>query len=388
MIKGVHTMFYSSQSEALRAFLGGVFCSVVIGSAVAGSLAQPLHHSQGSSETSSPARVAGALTTAAGVSGQGDLRFRVLYTRSHLPEAAVAVLESAHGGFTVDRRPGRGETYFFLPGAGIVVISGDLKSTRLLDTDDRMKGENLHNTMIWFDPDGTPFLTFPANNAGLIFTTTLQGKLVHTLEIPGGRDSFDQPTVDDYFLGREKFAPTDVAHLQGLFYITTGYSSLDYVLTAKILSTHPFRVVWNDLAFGGRGDGPGEFGSGHGIAVSPDKKRIDVADRAKSEIDRFTRYGHYRSTWRIPIGSWPCDIDHSGDLAVVGCLYGPDRSKGAPIYILDKGKVVSTVMIKEELGLEGFQHIHNAVLRKIGERYYIIVQTWNPGDFAILEQVR
>ena len=239
MIKGVHTMFYSSQPEALRAFLGGVFCSVVIGSAVAGSLAQPLHHSQGSSETSSPARVAGALTTAAGVSGQGDLRFRVLYTRSHLPEAAVAVLESAHGGFTVDRRPGRGETYFFLPGAGIVVISGDLKSTRLLDTDDRMKGENLHNTMIWFDPDGTPFLTFPANNAGLIFTTTLQGKLVHTLEIPGGRDSFDQPTVDDYFLGRGKFAPTDVAHLQGLFYITTGYSSLDYVLTAKILSTHP-----------------------------------------------------------------------------------------------------------------------------------------------------
>ena len=165
-------------------------------------------------------------------------------------------------------------------------------------------------------------------------------------------------------------------------------NDLDYVLTAKILSTHPFRVVWNDLAFGGRGDGPGEFGSGHGIAVSPDKKRIDVADRAKSEIDRFTRYGHYRSTWRIPIGSWPCDIDHSGDLAVVGCLYGPDRSRGAPIYILEKGKVVSTVMIKEELGLEGFQHIHNAVLRKIGERYYIIVQTWNPGDFAILEQVR
>ncbi len=60
----------------------------------------------------------------------------------------------------------------------------------------------------------------------------------------------------------------------------------------------------------------------------------------------------------------------------------------APIYLLAQGKVVSTVMIKEELGLEKFQHIHNAVLRKIGERYCIIVQTWNPGDFAILEQVR
>ena len=84
---------------------------------------------------------------------------------------------------------------------------------------------------------------------------------------------------------------------------------------------------------------------------------------------------------------FPCDIDYSGDLAVVGCLHGPDRSKGAPIYLLDNGRVVSTVMMKEELGLEKFQHIHNAVLRKIGERYYIIVQAWNPGDFAILEQV-
>ena len=328
------------------------------------------------------------IVAAAGVSGQGNLRFRVLDTASHLPEAAVAVLESAHGGFAVDRRPGRGETYFFLPGAGIIEISGDLKSTRLLDTDERMKGENLHNTAIWFDPDGTPFLSFPANNAGLIFTTTLQGKLVHTLEMPGRGDRFDQTTVDDYFLGGGKFAPTDVEYLEGMFYITTGYSSLDYVLTAKILNTNPFRVVWNDLAFGGRGDGPGEFGTGHGITLSPDQKRIDVADRAKSEIDRFTRYGHYRSTWKIPMGSWPCDIDYSGDLAVVGCLHGPDRSQGAPIYLLDNGKVVSTVLIKEELGLDGFQHIHNAVVRKIGERYYLIVQSWNPGDFAILEQVR
>ena len=364
-----------------------VLCSLVIGSAVAWSLAHPLHHSHGRSETSPPAKVAEVLTTAAGVSGQGDLRFRVLYTGSHLPEAALTVLESAHGGFAVNRRPSRGETYFALPGAGIVEISGDLKSTRLLDTDESMKGKNLHNTTIWFDPDGTPFLTFPANNAGLVFTTTLQGKLVHTLGIPGERDRFDQPAVDDYFFVRGNFAPTDAEHLDGLFYITTGYSSLDYVLTAKIISTDPFRAVWNDLAFGGKGDGLGEFGTGHGITVSPDKKRVDVADRSQSEIDRFTRYGHYRSTWKMPIGSFPCDIDYSGDLAVVGCLHGPDRSKGAPIYLLDNGKVVSTVMMKEELGLEKFQHIHNAVLRKIGERYYIIVQAWNPGDFAILEQV-
>jgi hypothetical protein len=32
-------------------------------------------------------------------------------------------------------------------------------------------------------------------------------------------------------------------------------------------------------------------------------------------------------------------------------------------------------------------HIHNAVLRRIGKKYYVIAQAWNPGDFAILEQV-
>ena len=77
----------------------------------------------------------------------------------------------------------------------------------------------------------------------------------------------------------------------------------------------------------------------------------------------------------------------SGRYGIVDCLHGPDRSKGAPIYILDGDKIISTIMPKEELKLEKFQHIHNAVLHQVGKKFYIIVQSWNPGDFAILEQV-
>ncbi len=321
------------------------------------------------------------------VSGQGEFRFRVLYTRSHLPEPAIAVLKSAHGGFAVDRRSGRGQTYFALPGAGIIEISGDLASTTLLETDENMQKLNMHNATIWYDQSGTPFLSFPANNAAAIFTTTIQGKLVHTLAAPSSGEQFNQTVVTNYFLANGKFSPTDVEYLSGLFYITTGYSSLDYVLTAKVTNTAPFQVTWNDLAFGGKGDKPGQFGTGHGITISSEKKQIDVADRSKGEIDQFTPYGHYETTWKLPIGSYPCDIDYSGDVAIAGCLHGPDRSKGAPIYLFENRKMVSTVMIKEELGLENFQHIHNAVLRKIGQRYYIIAQAWNPGDFAILEQI-
>lgn len=321
------------------------------------------------------------------VSGQGRFQFRVLYTASHLPAGAQKVLKAAHGGFAIDRRPGRGEIYFALPGAGIVQISADLKTTRLLDTPPEVRDTNLHNTTIWQAPDGTAYLSFPANQAGRVFTTTLDGRLANTLGPPQPGADLGHPVATDYFAGGGNFVPTDVEQLDGLLYVTTGYSNLDFVLTARILGYSPLRTAWHDLAFGGRGAGAGQFGTGHGITVPPGEKRLDVADRPNSEIDRFTRYGQYLGTWRMPLGSFPCDVDYLGRYAVVGALHGPDRSKGAPIYLFEDERLVSTVMPKEELGLENFQHVHNAVLDERGGKLFIIAQAWNPGDFAILEQV-
>ena len=329
----------------------------------------------------------GSAPAAGAVSGHGNMKFRVLYTSSHLPAAAQSVLKNAHGGFAVDRRPGRGETYFALPGAGIVQISADLKTTRMLQTAAEMKDTNLHNTTIWQTPDGSAFLSCPANQAGAVFTTGLDGKLLHTLKTPDGNTDLGQPAANDYFKGRGSFVPTDVEQLDGLLYVTTGYSNLDFVLTAGISSTSPLRAAWHDLAFGGRGTGLGQLGTGHGITIRPGTRRIDVADRPNSEIDRYTRYGQYLSTLKMPLGSFPCDIDYEGRYAVVGSLHGPDRSKGAPIYVLEEDQLISTIMPKEDLGLENFQHIHNAVIREYENKFYVIAQAWNPGDFAIFEQV-
>lgn len=247
-------------------------------------------------------------SAAGGVSGQGKLKFRVLYTSEHLPAAAQKVLTGAHGGFAIDLRSGKGETYFALKGSGIVQVSADLKSTRMLDTADEMKNTNLHNAMIWSAPDGGPYLTFPGNEANRVFTTDMSGKLVHTLRPPEGGTDVGNPIATDYFSKGGNFVPTDVEHLDGLLYVATGYSKLDFVLTARVLSTNPFRAEWHDLAFGGKGGGVGQFGTGHGITVPPRTTRIDVADRPNSEIDRFTRHGHYLSTLKLPIGSFPCDI--------------------------------------------------------------------------------
>ena len=323
-----------------------------------------------------------------GVSGQGELKFKVLYTSDHLPPEARKVLVNAHGGFAVDRRAGKEETYFALPGAGILQISADLKTINLLDTPDEMRKVNLHDTNIWYGKDGTPYLVFPANNEGWIFTTSLDGKLIHKLNAPTAADRFEQPEVHDYLLGGGNFSPTAVEYLEGLYYVTTGYCNLDYVLTARITPEQHFEAVWNDLAWGGKGNGIGQFGTGHGITKPPGMVRLDVADRPNSRFERFTRYGHYLSSLPMPSGSLPCDINYlDQQYSVVPALDGPDKTKGAPIYILENEKLVSTIMIKEDLGLPNFVHIHNAAIRKIGSKLYIMAQAWNPGDFVILEQV-
>lgn len=321
-----------------------------------------------------------------GVTGQGKYRFKLLYTSKHLPDEAMKVLKKAHGGFAVDRRPGKGEVYFSLPGAGIIQISRNLKSTKMIETAPAVRDTNEHNTLIWYTTDGKPYLAFPANDAGKVFTTTLDGKLVNTLDSPTPQDDLGSETATEYFRKKLKFIPTDVEQLNGLYYITTGYSPLDYVLTATI-TLDPFETKWNALSFGGKGEGPGQFGTGHGITVPPGMKRLDIADRPHSEIDRFSPAGKYLSTVSLPKGSLPCDTFFEGKAIVVGCLEGPDKKLGAPIYILEDDKVVSTLMPKEDLGLTEFKHVHNAVCVMLRHKMYVIAQAWNPGDFAIMEQM-
>lgn len=325
-------------------------------------------------------------------SGQGDYKFRVLHGRDLLPPEALNVLKSAHGGFAIDRRQGKGETYFALPGAGIIQISADFSSAKMIQTAPEVKNTNMHNTSIWFGKDGSPYLTFPANGTAKVYTTDINGKLLNTLAAPDKDFKFQDPKVSMYFNKNGKFAPTDTDILNNTLYVTTGYSGLDYVLTADVKNDsakgQPPVIEWNSLAFGGKGNAPGKFGTGHGITVEPDGQHIAVADRPNSEIESFTSDGQYRSVLNLPKGSFPCDVDFEAGYTLVGCLHGADRSKGATIYLLKGKELVSTIIPREELGLERFTHIHNAVLRQLNGKLYIIAQAWNPGDFVILEQIK
>lgn len=322
------------------------------------------------------------------ISGQGEYRFRVRYRAKHLPRGARFWLGGAHSGFAVDRRPGRGEVYFGLAGAGIIRLSGDLSRAELIATDDAMRNQVMHNTGIWFADDGEGRLVFPAPDAECVFTTDLNGRLLNTLRKPAPGTPFTDPAAARYFDANGLFRPTDVEHLRDTYYIPTGYSDLDEVLTAGLHLHEPPGVEWGPLSFGGRGGAPGQFWTGHGITLDPDGERLSVTDRLNSEIDRFTPEGRYLETVKFPQGSQPCDIDYAYGLAVVPCLGGPDKSKGAPIYLLKDDTIVSTILPKDELGLAGFTHVHDAVLHEVDGRLHILALAWMPGDFAVLVQIK
>src|SRR5438132_6217401 len=142
----------SRMKRLTESSLRGVIALLAIGSSVA--LVRAHDPPRAYAKAAQAPAASGARPAVPGISGQGKMRFRVLYTSERLPQEARQVLVKAHGGFAVDRRPGRGETYFALPGAGILQISADLKSVRGLDTSEDMKRVNLHNTTLWYTPEG------------------------------------------------------------------------------------------------------------------------------------------------------------------------------------------------------------------------------------------
>ena len=321
-------------------------------------------------------------------SGQGAYTFRVFQTNDILDATVNENLVKAHGGFAVDRREGHGEVYFAIPGAGIIRVDAALDSTELLDTPNRMVRMPLHNTAISYGDGGEVWLTFPSLNNTGIYTTSLSGEMEHRLAPPTADTAFDVDAVSKYFADGGAFVPTDVDFMGDRIFAVTGYSPLDYALTAKVDGRGVPADTWEPMAFGGKGDAPEQFTTGHGITLSEDGETLIIADREHHDVDYFDGEGNYLSTTKMPTGCRPCDVDVTAGLMAVACLESPEEGKGAPVILMKDGEIVSTVWPKTDLGLANFTHIHNAALVERDSRLYLVLQAWNPGDFAILEQVK
>lgn len=350
--------------------------SLIIGIGVPTILGCPeAPHSDASVEASAP------------TSGQGDYQFRVKYRSDILPRPVLAMLAGAHGGFAVDRRPERGEVYFAVKGAGLIRLRSDLSQAEMLQTAEVMRPKHLHNAELVSREDGSAYLLFPSPDTGEVFATDLDGKLIATLEHPPEGFAFDRDLVTTYFREGGAFKPTDVTELNQTWFIPTGYSDLDAVLTAHVHPDDGPHPEWRPESFGNRGEKPEEFFTAHGVTIEPDGETLSVTDRVHHEIDRFKSDGTYLNSIPFPEGSQPCDIDYFEDLAVVASLVAPKEGEGAPIYLLKNDEIVSTVLPRDELGLDKFHRIHHAVLHRVDGRLMIIALAWMPGDFAVLEQV-
>lgn len=349
-----------------------------LGAAAAPTKTQPGNPRVARSSTSGGSRP-GEVEASERISGQGAWRFRVNKKLSELPARVLPHLRGAHGGFAVNWR-GQRETYFALKGCGIIRISPDLASKEIIDVDPFVKEGNFHNTTLVYDSHGTGHLALPDNERQRVYITNSSGELLKVLS---------QPRVNTYYEAGGGFVPTDVEQVPGGdIFVVTGYSKGDYVVSAD-----PFKGTWKSIVFGGRGREHGKFGTGHGITWNRRQETLDIADRPHSRVESFDTAGRYQKTVSLPSGSWPCDVDFLGEYAVIGCLKGPGGKTPAPVYIVDKeGEVVSTVKPKEDLGLRLFTHIHNVVWHVVGDgdarKVYLLCQAWNPGAFAVLEQVK
>jgi len=323
-----------------------------------------------------------------GESGTPPYRFRVHSTAADIPPEHWQPLRAAHSGFAVDSRPGYGDAYFMLPDHGILRVSGNLRRVELVeDTPLDLRGLNLHNGTFWLTPGGAPRITWASNMGRRLVTTTMTGRMLGGLDRPNP-DVFQDTVLHAYFSDpQNRFVPTDVALAGNTVYITTGYSELDRVVTARLTDAERSEMAWTDLNWGGPGVASGTFDTSHGVTVAPDGRSLWVADRANKRLQQFTFNGAFLGVVNLPADCLPCDVDFLEDYMLVPCLRGANERDGAPILLYRGGRLVSTIMPRSELNRPRFRHTHSAVLRRIGDRLYILALAWNPGDYAVFEQV-
>jgi hypothetical protein len=302
------------------------------------------------------------------VTGSGDFRFRYHAELSKLPANIAAGIKKAHGGFA---KTPSGEIYFGLNGTGLVRLSADLKTKTLVSSSESLVKGGLHNCT-HVDRDGG-FLVLPDNRTGRILMVRTDGTELVTLGRPK-------------FLAKGKFAPTDVtAAGDSNLYVCDGYGASKSVFTIDLDQRE-----YGELKFGGvakPGKQKGKFSTNHGIVFDDADNTLIVADRERQWLQKLTYDGEFVEGFPTDRAN-PCDVDfveyRDERLMIVGCLKSPEDGV---VKILRKGKVVSTLKPKKDLGLKQFRHIHNAAGVVVEGKLYVLCYGWAPGCYAVLQHI-
>ncbi len=315
------------------------------------------------------------------VTGQGDFVFSWdQELTAAFPKDAVEFEPDMHGGFNED--PETGVVYTGIPGYGLCSISPDLTSWSTLGTDQRLK-DNVHG-IVFFVHKGEKLLAL-AQEGKRVLVVQLDGTVVSEIVKPTGNEFNFAPANEFYASEDSNFGVTDVTYLKGTIYVAHGYSKGDFVLTIKEKGGV---WSWGKLAWGGKGDDPGQFQTAHGIYAHDD--HILVANRAAGQVVKFTRKGEFVDTFDdIPEGSLVCNVSYKTEHFFFNALKALGDQKSAPIYAHTGEKLVSTI-VPGDLEIPILTNIHHVWPHYVknadgSEHLYLLVHGWNMGKYAVLK---
>jgi len=315
------------------------------------------------------------------VTGQGEFIFSWdKDLTAAFPEDAHEFEPKMHGGFNED--PETGIVYTGIPGYGLCSINPDLTKWTTVGSDERLK-DNIHG-IVFFIHKGKKYLAV-AQEGKRVLVLTLDGTIVSEILKPTGTEFKFAPANEFYASEDSNFGVTDVTYLKGTIYVAHGYSKGDFVLTIKEKGGV---WSWGKLAWGGKGDEPGQFQTAHGIYAYDD--HILVANRAAGQVVKFTKKGDFVETFDdIPEGSLICNVSYKTEHFFLNALSAIGDQKSAPIYVHTSEKLVSTV-IPGDLDIPILTNIHQVWPHFVkagdgSEQLYLLVHGWNKGKFAVLK---
>ena len=333
------------------------------------------HHDHGSKDAIHSAKKAKLVT------GQGDFVFSWdQELTAAFPKDAIEHEPKMHGGFNED--PETGIIYTGIPGYGLCSISPDLTKWTTIGTDERLK-DNIHG-IVFFVHKGQKLLAI-AQEGKRVLVLTLDGKIVSEIVKPTGNE-FKFKEANEYFASKDSnFGVTDVTYLNGTLYVVHGYSDGDFALTIK---EKKGTWSWGKLAWGGKGDKPGQFQTAHGVYAH--EGYILVANRAAGQVVKFTKKGTFVEIFdAIPEGSLVCNVSYKSEHYFMNALHAIGEQKSAPIYVHTSKQLTSTI-VPGDLNIPNLTNIHQAWPHIVtdsdgSKQLYILVHGWNKGKFAVLK---
>ena len=314
------------------------------------------------------------------VTGQGEFIFSFDQGLTDaFPKDAYEFEPKMHGGFNED--PETGIVYTGIPGYGLCSISPDLTKWNIIGTDDRLK-DNIHG-IVFFIHKGVKHLAV-AQEGKRVLVLTLDGTIVSEILKPAGNEFKFAPANEFFSSADSNFGVTDVTYLKGTIYVAHGYSEGDFVMTIKEKNGV---WSWGKLAWGGKGDNPGQFQTAHGVYAHD--KHVLVASRAAGQVVKFTKKGKFVETFNdIPEGSLVCNVSYKTEHFFMNALSAIGEQKSAPIYVHTGEKLVSTI-IPGDLDIPVLSNIHQVWPHFVetengSKQLYLLVHGWNKGKFAVL----